>query len=168
VEYLEWGVWFADADVKSYAGPGAGSTDGAFAASAGRGETGVTGAGAGLAKTATYEGDAHGLSTFRASTAGEDPEPVRSGHFTADVELKATFDNTSPTLEGMIDNFQGDAVNTGWKIEIDGDLNGGTTVAKGRFTNQTYGESGQRPTGIVGTFGRNFTDGAVDGVYHAK
>jgi len=167
-KYLEWGVWFDGTAVKSFAGEGAGSLDGAFAASAGRGETD---AGADLAKTATYEGDAHGLSTFRASTSGETPEAVRSGHFMADVELKATF-GTTTKLEGMIDNFRGDAVNTGWKVEITGgelnDTNGNTVKGTGRFTNQTYGEAGQRPTGIVGTFGRNFSDGAVDGVYHAK
>jgi len=168
-KYLEWGVWFDASDaVKSFAGQGHGSDS--FTTSANRGEIGVDDD---LPGTATYEGDAHGLSTFRASKDGGPFKAVRSGHFTADVKLEATFGN-EPKLEGMIGNFQGDAVNTGWKVEIKegnlatsgmGELN--DEVDDGRFTYETYGEAKQRPTGIVGTFGKNFSDGAVDGVYHA-
>ena len=59
----------------------------------------------------------------------------------------------------------------GWEIEVDGNLDadgaGTLTVTDGRFSYETYGEANQRPTGIVGQFGKNFSDGAVAGVYHA-
>ena len=176
VAYLEWGVWYETGgsdDSPTYtlsAFAGEGEHSGPIAGHRGNIET-VGDDDNGLAKTATYTGDAQGLSTFRASTSGEAAAPVRSGHFTADVELKATFGG-SPTLEGMIDGFEGDAVNTGWKVEImdtttlaaDG---AGNVKGGGHFTHQTYGEDGKRPTGIVGRFGKDFSDGAVVGVYHA-
>ncbi len=169
VNYLEWGMWFDASDgVKAWASRGAGSA--ALVAT----DRGVIGANAALDETATYTGDAHGLSTFRASTAGEDAKAVRSGHFMADVELKATFGD-APMLEGMIDNFRGDAVNAGWKVEIEkgtlsADGMGDNLPAVkdgGRFSHQSYGEADRRPDGIVGEFGKDFSDGAVAGVYHA-
>ncbi len=172
IAYLEWGMWIDtgasdNQRIQSWAGPGSGSDGGVTRGTFTENDD--------LDGTATYEGEAEGLSTFRASTGGADPAAVRSGHFTADVKLEATFDGTNSKLEGMIDGFDGPAVNTGWKIEIEeGTLSAGGTGASlptvkggGRFTHQTYGEDGQRPTGIVGQFGKNFSDGAVAGVYHA-
>ena len=156
--YLEWGMWFGGtpATPQSYAGPGAGSLATV--------ETGNTGVIADTTNTATYIGEAAGLATvFGAGSDGEAAKVSRSGHFTADVELKATFSAT-PTLEGMIDNFQGGVAKTGWKVEIE---NNDVKGDSGQFTHVFYGESGNRPTGVVGEFGNVFPDGKVAGVYQA-
>ena len=164
--FAEWGMWFSDGAaptdpklVNAFAGMGVGS------GSLVSGDTDVDDS---LDGEATYTGEAEGLSTFRASTDGQAAAAVRSGHFTADVELKASFGATA-MLEGMIDGFEGPAVNAGWKIEIEkGNLGSPLNVKDGgHFTHETYGEAGQRPTGIVGRFGKDFSDGAVTGVYHA-
>ena len=54
--------------------------------------------------TATYSGGALGISVVTA-----DGKAIKSGQFTADVELTATF-ATSPTVTGTVKNFKGNAV----------------------------------------------------------
>ena len=166
IRYLGWGMWFqADRDNAPQAWAGVGLGSEAFEAA----NRGVIGVNDNLDGTATYKGEAEGLSTLRTTVKGN-LEAARSGHFKADVELTATF-ATQSELEGTIDNFRGDAVGNGWEIEVDGNLDadgaGTLTVTDGRFSYETYGEANQRPTGIVGQFGKNFSDGAVAGVYHA-
>ncbi|MCY4356207.1 MAG: hypothetical protein OXD01_01650 [Gammaproteobacteria bacterium] len=55
---------------------------------------------------ATYTGKAHGVSVMGDS----------AGTFTADASLTATFAAT-PTLEGMISGFTGQAVGSGWELK---------------------------------------------------
>ncbi len=73
----------------------------------------------GLAGSATYSGDAHGLSARR--TGAGDAMTTASGHFEADVTLNATF-GTTPTLNGTIDNFRAVAgeghVDPAWSIPL--------------------------------------------------
>ncbi len=124
--------------------------------------------------TATYSGDAHGVSAL----APNGDTPAKHGAFDAKVNLEARF-GTSPMIKGTIDGFKGDAVNTDWKLAlnagtfagdgtVDDDGNNAGTTGGGQWTATPYGtDAGKRPTGVVGTFDGKFTDGAVAGVYHA-
>ena len=125
---------------------------------------------------ATYNGKARGLS---ARTRGS---RTASGHFTADVELVATFLNPQPyepaTLAGTINNFRAVAgqgsghVDTGWSIRLQAPLVAATGEASGYATagslsnptggwNATaYGANrNERPDGFYGGFNTKFCDG---------
>ena len=139
--------------------------------------------------SATYSGDARGLSARTVGTG--DDAVTASGHFEADVTLNATF-GTAPELGGTIDNFrpvdgQGDGhVDTGWRLElvpasIDTNDNSLTYSRKAYITNnggswnaEPYGASGERPAGFYGGFDATFpnsegtTVGAAAGVYSAE
>ncbi len=123
--------------------------------------------------SATYTGKAVGLSA-RKTGAGDD-EVFASGHFAADVELRATFD-ADPMLEGTIDNFRSVGgsghVDTGWSLELqaaglsDETIDSTITITNGdgdgRWSADSYGDSGQRPTGFYGGFEAEFYDGVDD------
>ena len=134
--------------------------------------------------SATYSGTARGLSA-RSRYAGSD-YVTASGHFTADVELNATFGGT-PTLGGTIDNFQSadpanqgsDHVNPAWSLTLQGwapdstDAAGGLgtfadddpatqETAEGHWSAWMHGPAGRRPDGIYGGFVAAFRDDNVD------
>ena len=136
------------------------------------------------ANTATYSGDAHGVSVLTPTGAA-----TQSGTFEADVSLTATFAGVNNTrVEGMIDDFRGDAVGSDWKLTLKstptgpsaggrlaggdvlgsavGDTSGGRNL-DGQWTAHAYGDADKRPTGFVGAFDGEFSDGTVAGVYHA-
>ena len=69
----------------------------------------------GLADTATYSGSAAGMSV-RTMGSG-DSKTTDSGAFTADVMLTANF-GAAPTVRGTINNFMGDAVGSGWSVNL--------------------------------------------------
>ena len=125
---------------------------------------------------ATYAGDAYGVSVM-----GDN-----SGTFTATASLTATFAAAATTLEGTISGFKGNAVNTGWELELGkitddspateddsvdrqfaGTTSGGDRLKAGDWSGALYGEGDNRPTGVIGAFEGYFTDGQAIGVYHA-
>ncbi|MDE0697406.1 MAG: hypothetical protein OXH76_16410 [Boseongicola sp.] len=131
-----------------------------------------------LGDKATYSGGAVGMSS-RTQGSGDD-ETTDSGRFTADVTLNASF-GTTPTVRGTINNFQGDATNSGWSVTLEsatlaGTQNTGIAVTDGRdgtWSAQAYGtgESGGdpvRPTGIFGGFSVHFSDGDAAGAYATR
>ena len=190
-EFVEWGLWLEDIDsnangeqpgLRMYAGRGSGS--GPVVLNQGWGAIN------GAATSATYEGSATGLSARR--TGGTTAAPTyASGHFTADVELNATFGAGTPMLGGTIDNFQGGSHTDGnWELTLtretfdgtdgidndDGDFAGGIS---GYWTADSYGgentgDDAKRPDGIYGDFVAEFGDGGnarrgdgvAAGVYH--
>lgn len=131
--------------------------------------------------TASYSGKAGGI-----STRGD-----ASGHFTANVNLTATFGAavTDSSLSGSISGFDGKAANPSWRITLDdATLNDAATgsgiayggAAAGAWTTQGYGPTpvdhdgdsntaaqNQRPAGFFGTFNANFHDGMAVGAYAA-
>ena len=126
--------------------------------------------------SATYSGDAVGMSVHKTSVDGEITS-IYSGAFTADVTLKAEFsvEATNQLLGGTVDNFQGNAVDPLWtvrfertEVNTDGEVTAGRTVASGRdgiWTADSYGAEAARPVGIFGGFNAHFSDGHAAGVY---
>lgn len=137
--------------------------------------------------TARYSGKAAGISTHGNA----------SGHFTANVNLTATFGEAiaDSSLSGFVSGFQGNAVNPNWRVTLSKSaltdaaaLGTGATdrlayggAAVGAWTAQGYGPSqvdttgdgtpdkNQRPEGFFGTFNANFTDdGMAAGAYAAR
>ena len=193
--FFEWGLWLDDSDATEavaprlnvYAGPGVGSA-GFTPDQEGLGDAVPDSA----ASSATYEGSAAGLSARR--TGGKNDAPTyASGHFTADVELTATFGGT-PALEGTIDGFRGGShVDGDWKLEFsddsiasgvaEGTAYEGDNAPIGSWNAAFYGgvdgdsaadnAGGKRPTGMYGDFvagfgtGADVGDGTAAGVFHA-
>ena len=122
-----------------------------------------------LEDKATYSGSAVGISS---QTAGSgDSMTTDSGQFTADVTLNASF-GTAPTVRGTINNFVGDAIDSGWSVTLES-ATLGTSLARGRavatgadgaWSAQAYGnDADERPAGIFGGFSAHFTDGDAAG-----
>ena len=129
--------------------------------------------------TATYSGTAAGMSVVTVPNPDGDGRVAgRSGAFTADVTLNATFGGT-PTIDGMITDFVGDAVGSGWTVTLRSQtlaVGGGTGTARtdgqaadGGWTAQPYGgDATARPSGIHGGFNANFRDGMAVGAYATR
>ena len=125
--------------------------------------------------SATYSGSAVGMSVLKADNAAGDGQDVNSGGFTANVTLTAEFAAT-PMLSGMINGFQGSAVNENWNVTLnkrafDSNFADGVASATGRdgdWHANAYGEAGQRPTGIYGAFNAHFSDGHAAGAYATR
>ena len=142
--------------------------------------------------SATYNGDAIGMSVHKEVDTDGEITSIDSGSFTAGVALELRFgDGLDVTLGGTIDNFQGNAIDPDdkWTVELerrvftaDGTADGaqgsfteGKTVASGRngiWSAQAYGPAqvdnvNQRPTGVFGAFNAHFSDGHAAGVYAA-
>ena len=130
------------------------------------------------AATATYSGEALGVSSRQTGIEGGKPA-YGSGEFTADVNLTARFGG-SPTLEGTVGNFRGseDAVDSRWSVTLmqhglasTGALatspvaKGDSDQTDGTWTAQAHGTAAKRPSGFFGTFNANFTNGSVAGGY---
>ncbi len=182
VAYADWGVWI-EADSGTGAGSGREIRWHASGNVFGTDNSGNLNLAADTTSrrtlnSATYKGDAHGVSRY-----GKDV-----GAFKATASLTATFNDT-PMLKGEISGFEGgNAVNETWKLVLE---NTEVSAATGRLsaageteigtvgeTNdvsgeetwnaQLYGEAGKRPDGVVGNFDGRFTDGQVVGVFQAK
>ncbi len=134
--------------------------------------------------TARYSGSAAGI-----SARGD-----ASGHFTANVNLTATFGAavTDATLSGSISGFMGNAVNPNWRVTLNEtslnatagfDANGIAYggAAAGEWQAQGYAPDAvdhdgdpntaaqpQRPEGFFGNFNANFTDGMAAGAYATR
>ena len=139
---------------------------------------------ASLDNTATYTGNALGMSVLTAAD-GSKRKAIKSGQFTADVKLTATFDGTSSTVEGKISNFRGNAVGTDWKVDLktaplnaaeprsldnyglargDGVTDEGMWHARANVsTADDIGD--KRPIGLSGVFRVFFKDGRAAGGY---
>ncbi len=144
---------------------------------------------AGLAKTATYEGEALGLSVLKTYTAGEHTGQ-KSGQFTADVTLNATFEvgAAKTKMGGKIDNFMGYAVHEDWVVTLQekesssagqgsfdegvaqgGALFGGEVPQAGVWQAETYSQDGVgRPPGAIGTFNAHFANGHAAGTFATR
>jgi hypothetical protein len=128
-----------------------------------------------LAGSATYTGDAAGMSVHKAVDVDGEITSIYSGAFTAGVSLDARFGAT-PTLGGTINGFDGgSAVDGDWTVELErrafptsGTFADGKTVASGRdgvWSATSYGVLNERPTGIFGGFNAHFSDGHAAGAY---
>ena len=130
--------------------------------------------------SATYSGDAVGMSVHKTSVDGEITS-IYSGAFTADVTLEAEFsaDTEDQMLSGTVDNFQGNAVDPDWTVElreapvtVGGVANTvGVTVASGEngvWSASSYGAATARPVGIFGGFNAHFSDGHAAGAYATR
>ncbi|MXY66887.1 MAG: hypothetical protein F4206_09255 [Gammaproteobacteria bacterium] len=129
----------------------------------------------GLADSATYSGEAVGMSVHKTPKAGGGNH-IDSGMFTADVSLTAKFGGT-PTVSGTVNNFQGDAVGSGWSVRLDAVALAaseaeGLAVASGEngaWAATAYGaDATARPDGIFGGFSAHFLDGHAAGAYATR
>ena len=128
----------------------------------------------GLEDTATYSGSAAGMSV-RTMGSG-DSKTTDSGAFTADVSLTANFGGATPAVRGTIDNFQGDAVGSGWSVNLESvNPDGSTTAAAtgsgrdGVWSATAYGGGTEaRPTGFHGGFVAHFADGDAAGAFATR
>ena len=128
--------------------------------------------------SATYSGTATGMSLHKEFDSQGERTSIASGRFTADVALTADFDN-DPTVKGTIDNFQGPATDSSWKVELK-DMTLGTTLGNagetatggmgddGQWNHEAYGVADKRPTGIFGDFTAHWTDGHAAGAYATR
>ena len=173
--YSRYGHWLTvDSNgavtVHLYSAPGASDTPDDFSLGVASGEP----------STATYTGDAAGMSVHRTFDVDGGQTGIASGAFTADVRLTANF-GTSPTLEGRVENFRGSAVDPSWTVELSeqafgsGSFSDGTTndstddSYEGTWTATAYGDDDtKRPAGVYGVFDAYFPDGDVGGAYSAR
>ena len=129
--------------------------------------------------SATYSGDAVGMSVHKTTDVDGEITSIYSGAFTADVTLTAEFSATpaNQLLGGTVDNFQGNAVDPLWTVRFDrmavsaGGVAAGRTDASGgdgTWTAASYGAAEARPVGIFGGFNAHFTDGHAAGAYATR
>ena len=125
--------------------------------------------------SASYAGKAAGMSVHMTFDDQGARTGISSGAFTADVSLTARF-GTSPTVSGTVSGFEGNAVDPGWSVDLgeavlSGSIEAGEargTGQAGEWTARAYGETDQRPTGILGGFNAHFTDGHAAGAYATR
>ena len=127
--------------------------------------------------SASYAGKAAGMSVHMTFDDQGARTGISSGAFIADVSLTARF-GAAPTVSGTVSGFEGDAVDAGWSVELGeavlsgsidreaGDTRG--TGQAGSWTARAYGETDQRPVGILGGFNAHFTDGHAAGAYATR
>ena len=159
--YAEYGLWLekdsSDLMLNRVAGVGRGSV-----ASATKRVDLTTGDDS----SATYTGSASGLSYLK-ETDADDNTVSKSGQFTANVELTATFGSENAELAGKVDEFRGSAVNSDdWEISFedvridvsDPKFEHGAVDGEA-FRAFAFGEANQRPSGFYGDFFKHFIDG---------
>ncbi len=170
--YASYGHWLttdgADWTVNTFASLGVGGTTNAADVTTVGDTTNM------LANMATYSGSAAGMSVLKMGSG--DSQITDSGRFTADVTLTANFGAT-PTVSGTINNFQGDAVDSGWSVNLmestlDTSSNDGIATGGGRegiWSATAYGtDATARPAGIFGGFTAHFADGHAAGAFAAR
>ena len=127
--------------------------------------------------SASYAGKAAGMSVHMTFDDQGARTGISSGAFTADVSLTARF-GAAPTVSGTVSGFEGDAVDEGWSVELGEAVLSGSidiefgeargTGQAGAWTARAYGETDQRPAGILGGFNAHFTDGHAAGAYATR
>ena len=125
--------------------------------------------------SASYAGTAAGMSVHMTFDDQGARTGISSGAFTADVSLTARF-GAAPAVSGTISGFEGNAVDEGWSVELgEAVLSGSIETGESRGTGQAgawtaraYGETDQRPAGILGGFNAHFTDGHAAGAYATR
>ena len=133
-----------------------------------------------LELNASYTGMAKGISVM--STFGSGGQTgIKSGSFTADVRLDATF-GPEAKISGRVWNFQGDAVGA-WTVMLTqptgatfgnsgltgGVAKGGGGTADGAWAATPHApDATTRPTGIFGTFNAHFSNGHAAGGYATR
>ena len=192
--YVRYGYWLTReagaaglVSINRYAdGPNAQTTPALYGVTAGDSKLGGT--------SATYTGNALGMSVVKTFDSDGAETSRASGGFTADVELTMKF-GTTPKLGGTIDNFQGSAVDSSWEVELseaDIDVSAGGVAATDGVTNRNDAGTNQgtwsatiwggreddggttgvneaaRPEGVYGGFDAVFTNGNVAGVYATR
>ena len=132
-----------------------------------------------LEEEATYTGTAAGMSLHKTFDSQGERQSIYSGRFTANVTLEANFGG-APTVEGTIDNFEGNAVDSTWSVDLKqmtlaadrqtpaGRTDTGGTGQDGEWNAQAYGLADKRPTGIFGDFSAHWTDGHASGAYATR
>ncbi|MDE0697402.1 MAG: hypothetical protein OXH76_16390 [Boseongicola sp.] len=134
--------------------------------------------------TATYSGQAVGKAAYYHSLGGASNI---GGHFTADAELMADFDDANGMLSGSITGFDIGGVNPGWSVElmkhaIDGTgiaadaqtkwtVDGTAGDAGGSWTAAFYGKPSDehQPSGVAGGFEASYeSDGYMVGAFEAE
>jgi len=154
-----------------------------------------TSAGNNATSEAKYTGEAAGISVLK-TFSSDNREPVvtsrKSGKFTADVSLTADFTGENAELSGRIDNFDGNAVGSGWYVELRPsnvtdagvlDTTDEDRVAVGFNGPGNEGDPGQwavqmtggstanpivRPDAVHGGFGAYFPNGEATGGFQAE
>ena len=178
-DYLTYGFWLStttkDGAIASY------DTVQTFATSSLPTSTGlgtVTG-------TATYEGDAAGVYVHETKKEDGTNDTVTSGRFTADVALKAYFEEvvgrTDNSLEGTISDFDLDGgQDNSWSVDVSAifEDNGAIRDAivsgnNGSLSGQFHGtgdanDSTVPPPVLIGEFNASFVNGDVAGAYGAR
>ena len=139
---------------------------------------------AALPATATYKGNALGLSVLKTFTAGEHTGQ-KSAQFTADVTLNAKFGAAGARkLGGTVNNFMGNAVDPNWSVKLAEVTNdrfdvyqaattgssGGTAHDKlGLWSAEPFSQDGiGRPAGIMGNFNAHFSNGHAIGAFSTR
>ena len=132
-----------------------------------------------LEEEATYTGSAAGMSLHKTFDSQGERQSIYSGRFTADVTLEANF-GAAATVEGTIDNFVGNAVDSTWSVDLKqmplgterqsdaGRTDTGGTGQDGEWNARPYGLDAKRPTGIFGDFNAHWTDGHAAGAFATR
>ena len=104
-------------------------------------------------ETATYIGQAAGMSVHKEFDNNAQRTGISAGAFTAEVELEATF-GAQPMIEGKIDGFRGPAVDERWEVELEAVVFAnqvesgsamGTGGQEGSWTARGYGKGSRTP-----------------------
>ena len=181
-QFIQYGMWLRDGDNGPILARRMGAGDGTSAT--------TFKLNSGDSNSATYSGDAKGLSAVRRYNPDGTFKTV-SGQFTADVELEAGFGPTAE-LRGTVSGFEpvsdvdNHAVDRGWEITLGkaeindtGAVNGVTSSSgssfSGSWTAQPFGfgDMTERPSGFHGGFHHKFRadanvdTGRVSGLYIA-
>ena len=150
---------------------------------------GIVAASTTLPNTATYKGNALGLSVLKTYTAGEHTGQ-KSAQFTADVTLNAKFSAT-PKLGGTVDNFKGNAVDENWSVKLaeiatlfhepsgtggtvtnglaTGSAGAGAHDKPGEWLANPFSQDGVgRPAGFLGVFNAHFSNGHAAGGFSTR
>ena len=128
----------------------------------------------GAGPSATYDGSSaygslEGKATFNGVAVGKYTaravDGLNGGHFTADAELVANFDEVlaetaGNSIKGTIDNFRqdGDSIGSNWKVELEADVSG--------VNDAGVADLGDTAT-VAGTFGSvKTTEGTWSATYY--
>ena len=161
-DYLTWGFWLdtttKDGEITSY------DTVQTFAKSSLEVDERANTVGD-ITGTATYEGDAAGVYVHEAVKEDSTLDTATSGRFTADVALKAYFDEmgafAANRIAGTISNF--DLVggpDVSWKVDVNAHI--------GASTGQTLGLTGTLGTERTAKGGVTGENGTISGTFHSS
>ncbi len=135
---------------------------------------------------AEYEGEAAGVYVHEAKKEDGTLDTATSGRFTADVSLKAYFDESTlrnaNTIQGTISNFDLDGgpankwnvnvaagITSGFALENGTAAGGGAAGSiSGQFHSAANRAEADAPPVLVGEFNANFTNGIAAGAFGAR